>query len=204
MANKTLKRRIQAKAADLFMQIIPVMIGVYLAFWVADRSAKKQDIQNKDFLVEGIKKEMKTNEEKLVKVIDYHVMLRDSARHYMRSESVLPGRPPFFEGLRTGNLVSSAYETGKQTGIINELPMEKIQILNQIYTFQDSYNEFQQMTLEALINKNTYGEGNRRSMYLFIATTMSDIVIKETELISIYGEFENYLGDGGKKKKKTD
>jgi len=168
---------------EILIQIIPVMIGVYLGFLVTNWSTRKQEKARSEFLVENIIKEIEINEKLLKNVIEYHTMLRDSSRYYSR-EVVEFNKPQFFEGTRIIKLSNSAYNTGIQTGIINELPLDKIQSINQLYTYQNDYNEFGNLIMASVLNFDLSDNPNdMKKIARFLSVTMTDIAIKENDLI---------------------
>lgn len=124
------------KIKNLFIQIIPVMIGVYLGFLISDWSENQKLIKQRQILIASMLSEIETNQQNLAKLIDYHRMLLDSSRFYAKSEISLQ-QSNFIKGTRMTKLPNSAYNTGIQTGIINELPITTIQLINRLYTFQN-------------------------------------------------------------------
>jgi hypothetical protein len=171
---------------EIVLQIIPVMIGVYLGFVVSDwADARKRDGQARLFL-ESLRSEIASNRDVLEMVQEYHLMLRDSSQAYAAGK--IKGKPRFFEGTRMMKLTSSAYQTGIQTGIINELPLGKIQAVNSLYTFQNEYNEFGTLMMASLIDKDFSDDPEDiRKIAQFLAVTMTDVVIKERDLLKGYG-----------------
>lgn len=182
------------KILDILIQIIPVMIGVYLGFVVTNwGEAQKKKSQTKIFL-ENVRIEMESNRQKLESVIDYHEMLRDSSRIYGRKR--LAEVPNYFQGIRVQSLVESAYTTGNQTGIINELGLNNIQRLNQLYTSQGEYNEMIKMLLNSLITMDfSENEMAMKQILRFLSITMTDLVIKEEQLINEYTRVNGLLNE---------
>ncbi|HFA50610.1 MAG TPA: hypothetical protein ENJ95_16510 [Bacteroidetes bacterium] len=181
------------KILEIIIQIIPVMIGVYLGFVVSDWSdSQKRKVQSVR-LLENIRSEINTNKQIVAGGLDYHEMVRDSSRYYS-GDGLAIGRPAFFQGTRHRTLVNSAYKTGVQTGVINELPINSIQELNQLYTLQDSYNDYGKMQLEGLINKDFFkDEESIGGIARYLSMTMTDIVIKENYLLQKYRTIESEL-----------
>lgn len=174
--------------SEIFVQIIPVAIGVYLGFVVTDwADASKRKKQSK-ILVQNMLEEIEKNQKRLENVKDYHQMLRDSSAYYLRNLSPDVDNPlRFFKGIQTRILVSSAYHTGTQTGIINELPINTIQALNQVYSFQDSYNEFAKIVLSGLLNLDSQRKKENYERFLnFVLSSMEDIASMEAELTRGY------------------
>lgn len=181
------------KIADILLQIIPVMIGVYLGFvissWADTNKRKKESAK----MVENILFEISSNEKKIKAVAEYHVMVRDSSLHYANTTEKV-GKPKFFEGTRIFTLTNSAYNTGIQTGIINELPLEHIQQLNQLYTYQDEYNNFSNILMSGLINKKfSDKEEDIRDIAMYLSLTMYDVILKEKGLLKEYEEIRALL-----------
>ena len=77
--------------------------------------------------------------------------------------------------------------TGIQTGAINELPLETIQKINQVYTRQNDYNDYGTLILSGLINKKfSEKKEDMRDIAQFLAITMVDVVAMEQELMKKY------------------
>ncbi len=181
---------------NLFLQIIPVMIGVYLGFAVTNWSEQQDRAKDTKTFVKIVAQELGINKAKIESVLDYHKMLRDSARHYIETGKQFSGQPDFFQGIRTQNLLLSSYNTGTQTGIINELELTKIQRLNLVYGSQKDYNEFTKMVLSSLINMDfddTTKSNNR--ILKFMAVSMTDIVIKEESLLKGYDRLKKAFNE---------
>jgi len=183
-----MKKRI----GELLFQIILIMIGVFLGLFVSNWSSAKEQDSRKKVLIENLLNEVKGNYEKINKTISYHEALRDSTRHYLKHKKT--NIPDFFKGLNTSTLTSSAFETGIQTGIINELSIEKIQSLNKVYAHQKSYTNFCNIVLSGIINKNISDDDQSiRNIIRFLYVSMTDISIKERDLLNSYEDLENIL-----------
>ena len=179
------------KIGELLFQMIPVMLGVYLAFVVSDWGERSKRRSESKVLIDLILLEAEANKKQLEDVIDYHRMVYDSARHYANPNNPV-SKPEFFEGVKIFKLAGSAYETGIQTGIINELSLDQNQFLNDLYKDQEYYNDYGTLILSSLINKNfSDKEEDIRNIAQFLVATMSDVVIMERSLIKGYDE----LGD---------
>lgn len=166
---------------DLILQIIPVMIGVYLGFLVSNWSGNKKSKLQTEQLKESILSELEINAKNIKQVQNYHVMLRDSTRKISNGD--ITSNLNFFEGIKMSSLTHSAFTSGMQTGVINNLSLEEIQLLNEYYTFQDDYNQFGKMTLEGLVNKNLGSKDIIPEIANFLSLTMTDVVIMEENLL---------------------
>lgn len=184
-----MKKRI----GELFIEIIPVMIGVFLGVAVSNWSASRQQHAKCDAYLKSLIAELDMNASRLSNVVDYHVMLRDSCNYYDRHREKNITKSNFFKGTRTMTLSNSAFQTGVQTGIINDLPLETILSLNAVYTFQDDYNEFGKMILNSIINKSFNSERGRTELTSLLALTMTDVVIQEKRLIDEFNDLKTAL-----------
>ncbi len=181
------------KIGDILLQIIPVMIGVYLGFVVSNRADTSNRKVQTDIFMSTLLSEMESNKQKVESVVAYHEMVRDSSQYYSNPQ-VKAIRPGFFKGTRTLKLSNSAYHTGLQTGIINALSISQIQAINQLYTTQNDYNEYSNMLLAGLINRDfSDNEESMKAIARYLAITMTDVVIKERDLLKGYTNLKEVL-----------
>lgn len=161
------------------------MIGVYLGFIVSNWSSNKQQNAKKKILIENIIAEVRDNQSNINLVVTYHEMLRDSSRHYLQlNKSTIPS---FFRGVNTLTLANSAFETGIQTGLLNELSINQIQSLNRVYTSQKAYGEFCNILLSGLINMDFMeNEESLKKILQYLSISMTDVAIKERQLLKDY------------------
>lgn len=171
---------------ELIFQIIPVMIGVFLGFVISNWTENSKIEAKTKLFKKNIIAEINLNKNNLERVINYHTILRDSSRFYSKKEN-LKTTTEFFKGIRTPSLTNSAFESGLQTGLINELSFNQIQLVNSTYTLQRNYNEFNTLILEGLISIDfDETEENQKKIFRFLSITMTDVVIKESQLLKIY------------------
>ena len=180
------------KIGDLIIQIISVMIGVFLGLIISNWSSAKKDKRKAEVLVENIKNEIEYNKSNVQNVIDYHKTLRDSARYHLNENKFKLERPKYFRGINTVILNSSAFETGLQTGLMTEISVERIQLLNDIYSKQKSYQEYSNFVLSGLITMDyDQDEILYRKILMLLSVSMTDIVIKEEQLLESYKKASN-------------
>lgn len=169
------------------LQIIPVMIGVYLGFVVFNWSENSKLKNQATLFKQNLTTEIKTNQQRIQQNYEYHIMLRDSTRYYLEHEEIMQNKPDFFKGIAIETLSDGAFETGLQTGIINELTINQIQQLNELYTKQRSFNEFRNILLTGLIQLDfDENEKAMKRILQYLAITMTDVVIMEQQLINTY------------------
>lgn len=171
---------------QLLLQIVPVMIGVYLGFVVSNWSENRKNKSQIAVFKTNIIAELQSNKSRIEEVVSYHKMVRDSSSHY-RNVSKIQSLPRFFSGVRTLTLTNSAFETGVQTGLINGLEFDEIQSVNYVYTIQESYNDFASVLLSGLITMDIEeNETGFKKFYRYLSVSMTDVVIKEEQLLTQY------------------
>lgn len=181
------------KIGELIFQMIPVTLGVYLGFAISDWAENDRSREQAEVLVQNVITEIESNQAQLNLVLEYHEMIQDSSSVYARMP-VLTKRPRFFKGVRVMKLTQSAYQTGIQTGIINELSIDKIEKLNQLYTFQEDYNQYTSQMMASLISKDfSESEEDVRKIMRFLSITMTDVTFKEKDLLARYDEIKTSL-----------
>lgn len=181
--------KINNKIGELLFQIVPVTIGVFLGYVISNWSENEQQESKKKILVTNIINEIKTNKENVLGVIEYHEIQRDSSRYYLNSEKKTEGS--FFNGINTATLVNNAFETGIQTGLLNNLSIDRIQSFNRVYTYQKLYLEYRSIILTGLVSMDF--QNDEESIYKllnYLSLTMADVVVLERKLIS---EYDNIL-----------
>lgn len=176
------------KIGDLIIQIISVMIGVFLGFIITHWSENNAQQKKAELLIKNISSEIQVNKKSIDQVINYHRQLLDSTRYYLKKDSI-PYKPNFYQGVNTITFTSNAFETGIQTGLINEIPINKLQALNNVYTRQREYEEFSKLLMTVLLNLDfANNEEAKRKILMFLSLSMTDVVIKEEQLLESYQE----------------
>ena len=179
--------KFRKRLTEIVLQVIPVMIGVYLGFVVNNWSENARNQSATTKLVTNLLQEIQTNEAWINRVAEYHVMLRDSTNFYTDGEHYLDKYPAFFQGIILEPLQSSAYQTGIQTGLINELSIDLIQDLNQLYTLQQFYNDFSQVALAGMLERDPQEKRESlTAMSRYISLIMGDVIIRERYLLEKY------------------
>lgn len=174
---------------DVLLQIIPVAIGVYLGFFVSNWAEERKANKEASRYVENLIAEVSLNKSKIEALAPYHKMLRDSS--YQFSQIAKDNdKPDFFKGTQIPPLMKSAFETGIQTGILSNLTLEQIQVLNELYNQQEFYNDFGKTVTTGLISFDfsNYESENLKKIALYISISMTDVVFQETSLIEHFDE----------------
>ncbi len=186
------------KLGELLFHMIPVTLGVFIGFWVSNWSEDRKLTQKRTVLLESIKQEMASNREMLGPRLAYHQMLMDSTHYYRDHPDSLARASKFFEGTRLFPLAHSAYDTGTQTGLINEFPIKLLQNLHKVYTIQDHYNKFgRELTSKFITVAFSDTSSTHFEEVRFLSYTLLDVVLQEEALISFYDAFEEAFEEQG-------
>lgn len=169
-------------------QILPVMLGVYLGFAINNFGEDRKLRAQSDTYRMMLKQEISANLEGIKNVSDYHIEMSSNFYQLLESEDIVESFKAFeFTGFRTGFVSSSAYETGIQTGIIQEFDMKLIQRINKLYTLQGKYNRFSESMISSFLAGNfPETESEVKNLLITSSMSMNDIVIFERELIESY------------------
>ena len=94
-----------------------------------------------------------------------------------------------FKGLRPGFVNESAFNTGIQTGIIQQFELGLIQELNRLYTFQEKYNTHNESMVNSRLER-AFPESEKeiRSTMISMMMNMNDLQSFEKNLIEQYKE----------------
>lgn len=168
--------------------MLPVMLGVYLGFALNNYGENRKLAQQITTYKQMLSNEITGNLEQVEGVLEYHEKLKTEFQEILNSEEVLKEFQSYkFKGIRPGMVNRSAYETGLQTGIIQELDLELVQRVNQLYTYQSKYTKMNESILNNFIGQD-YPETKSAAENMLIGLNMSmnDILQFETELPSFY------------------
>lgn len=165
---------------ELAVQIVSVMIGVFLGLIVSNWSENKKESTKAKQLVKNISTEIFLNRDRISQVISYHKMLKDSTQFYLERPNTPIDKSGFFKGVNTLTLYNSAFDTGVQTGLINELSLDKLQAINEVYTIQRSYEDFSNLLLGGILTLDFDDSPKSTQRILtYLSISMTDVVIKE-------------------------
>lgn len=180
-----------------FLQIIPVMFGVYLGFALNNFGEQQKLNRQKNTYEQMLKNEIQDNLKQVKEVSVYHEKITKDFIEIRENKDIKSAFNNYtMTGLRPGNVSSSAYNTGIQTGIIQEFDLEIIQNLNKLYNYQgkyDSYNE--QMLSSFLSGKYPETESEINNLMINLTMGMRDVENFERALQEYYQLMLNKLNE---------
>ncbi len=186
----TNKKNSKLKTALLsgLLQILPVMFGVYLGFALNNFSEQKKINRQKSIYEQMLKNEIQDNLKEVEKVSAYHEKLTKDINDIINSKDVKKAFNDYkMTGLRPGMVNSSAYNTGIQTGIIQEFDLKTIQNLNKLYNFQKKYDGYNEKMLEFFISEDVpETERQIKNLLINLSMGMNDIENFESGLEKYY------------------
>lgn len=146
------------------LELLIVAFGVFLGFYLSEKSNQENVDANTRNALEQIIAEMKANARILESAVAYHEQLAlelDSALQGLGEEDFrLPyyGNPkinhnklPSWKGVGTVRLSETIYESAKISGVFQDLNISTIQLISSIYEFHDVYAEFTKSTVDQLL-----------------------------------------------------
>jgi hypothetical protein len=176
-------------AKEILLQIVPVAIGVYLGFFVSNWAEERKTDKAAARYIENLIAEVTLNKEKIEALAPYHKMLRDSSYQFSLNAKD-NDKPNFFQGTQMPPLMKSAFETGIQTGILSNLSLEQIQVLNELYNQQEFYNDFGKTITTGLLafDFSNYDSNNLKKIASYLSISMTDVVFQEASILEQFDE----------------
>lgn len=180
--------------SNIFLQMLPVMLGVFLGLWANNWNEARQQKILETKVLQKIKQDLESNRKSLVDVIDYHMSLADSANAVMARidekslfkpiYEIENNRPTFWRGTRTGNLRDAGYQTAIVSGVLADMDFELVSLFSEINRSQSSYSLMANNYLQAIISQNS--DSKVMDYFVFLMSFSQDISIAEKNLIELY------------------
>lgn len=169
-------------------EILLIVIGILLALYLQNRNEDKKIKENVKTSIVMLKEEIQSNKKSIEKVRDYHIMVRDTikAMESPETEKNIDTTLNFWRGMQTPRLQNAAFQTSIQSGIGKEFNPELLKSINQLYTYQDSYNEFSSQAIQIFYNSDFTDFKQYNKIMVAIEMTMSDLYYFERELSEMF------------------
>lgn len=169
-------------------EISLIVIGILLALYLQNRNEETKVKENVNISIKMLKDEIKVNSEMINNVKDYHIMIKDTLTKMKKpkSEKEIEGKLGFWRGMRTPRLQNAAFQTTIQSGIGKEFNPETLKILNSLYTYQESYNEFTSQSTQIFFNSDFSDLKSFNKMMTSIQMIMNDLYYYEIGLTKVY------------------
>jgi len=171
----------------LLLQTLPVMLGVYLGFWLSERGEQKHTDQQVDKLETLIINEIESNRSEVTKKLKYHEMLLDTLNVLKKGNNIDRSRLfNTFKGINPPRLKNACYQSGIQTGLINNFELEEVTLLNEIMAEQESLDKYSDAAIAALLTTGTFGDEGFSDILGRVVMNLNDITSFEGRLLRYY------------------
>jgi hypothetical protein len=169
-------------------EVLLIVIGIVFALQLQNWNESAKTKVNTQRTLERIKSEILANQEKIKGVADYHVMVRDTLDklEMPTSEKEAKSTFGFWRGLQIPRLQMASFQTAIQTGASKDINVELLEALNELYTFQDAYNEFAKTASQSLYEKDFSSAESFPKINVFLYMVMSDLYYFELQLNSLF------------------
>ncbi|WP_282043663.1 hypothetical protein [Winogradskyella flava] len=168
-------------------EIALIVVGILLALYLQNRNEEKKVKETVTNTINMLKDEIDTNKNRIKRVQDYHIMVKDSLfkMSMPKSEKEIDGKLNFWKGMQTPRLQNAAFQTSIQSGIGKEFNPELLKALNGLYTYQDSYNEYSSQTTQIFFGTDLTDFKSFGKVMRSIQMSMNDLYWYEKELIEM-------------------
>lgn len=182
------KKKILSYLAYAIGEILLIVVGILLALYLQNRNESKKIEQTSNITLSLIKDEITTNIKAIERVQAYHVMIRDTLKKIdlPKNEQDLEKSLDFWRGMRTPRLQNAAFQTSIQSGVNKEFDPELLSALNNLYTYQDSYNAFNTTSAQIFFNADFTDINSFGKVMASVQMTMNDLYYYEKELVEMF------------------
>jgi len=169
-------------------EISLIVIGILLALYLQNRNEQKKTQESLSVSLNMLKNEIKTNFKKIDDVKEYHIMIRDTLGTIVipKEAKGIQGALSFWKGMRTPRLQNAAFQTTIQSGTSKEINPKTLEILNGLYNYQDSYNDFTSRSAQIFFNADFTNVNSLAKTMASVRMTMNDLDFYERELSATY------------------
>lgn len=169
-------------------EILLIVVGILIALYLQNRNEKKKTDQIVNTTLSLLKDEIEVNKNMVLNVKDYHIMARDTLKILLatKKEEELIEKLGFWKGMRTPRLQNAAFQTSIQSGVNREFNPKLLQVLNRLYTIQDSYNDFNSRSTSIFFNADLSDNKQIGKIMSSVQITMEDLYYHEKGLVESY------------------
>ena len=178
--------------------MIPVLLGVYLAVAAGNCNEDLQLQESLSKIEQVLLTEIEANRALVERSLQYHTDLKDTMVVYrtrysieqaksMSLQEVMGG----FGGIRIAHLRHGAYQTGLSSGMLQEMDVDRLMSISNLYIAQEYYQQLGKSYLAQAISLppdvSAYEGG------MFMSFLVNDAIPAERELLYFMDEVEAML-----------
>ncbi|MDC6388559.1 hypothetical protein PP182_07685 [Maribacter sp. PR1] len=151
---------------EIFVLIVPVMLGVYLGLLANNWSKEKEDKLQTEKVLNNILQEIKYNEVTTQESLKYFRQLRDSI-FLLDNRNSLPSDFTFWKGLNPPLLKNASFQSASLSGLLSRFDLDLLEQLSSVYKLQDDL-ELQSNTYIQSVTNKIGDESFNNNKYLII------------------------------------
>ena len=121
--------------------VVLIVLGAVLAVGAEDWRDPRNERTHTEQAVAGIRAELSVNRERVQKARGHHLEMADTLGGYLARHALPPERVYFGGVFNPATLVSTAWETARQTGAINGIPYPTMLAIAPVYENQSAYRD---------------------------------------------------------------
>lgn len=168
-------------AYDIFMGILPVMIGVYLGIYFNNRNEDQKQEELRVQIFKNLLVESQSNLKVLQDSQEYFKMLKDSSNSYLVSKR--PYRQfTFWKGLNPPELSSTAFKTAEVTNILPDVSINLLLSLSKTYTGIEELKSLANVYFSRIIDNTGDPNYNDREYLIILENYSYDMMSAEKAL----------------------
>ena len=178
--------------------MIPVLLGVYLAIAAGNCNEQRQLQQSLTKIEQAMLSEIATNRKFVEHSLQQHLDLRDTLQAYQTRLSIESARTISlyelmggFNGIQIAPLRHAAYQTGLSSGMLQEMEVDRLMMISNLYISQEYYLGLGESYLNRAIampaDVSAYEGGT------FLSFLVNDAIPAEQNLLYFMNEVETML-----------
>lgn len=165
-------------------EILLVVVGILIALGINNWNDQKRTEASVNNNLERIEQEIISNQTRINRVFDYHMMVRDSIRNVVLPDNLEDAKKKmkFWRGHQIFRLQDAAFQTAIQSGISQNIDVNLLEKLNSLYSTQTFYNDLSKSVTQGLYGLDFSTRDGFGRIKNLIAMTMEDVYYLEVEL----------------------
>lgn len=166
---------------EIFVLIVPVMLGVYLGLLANNWSKEREEKKQTEKVLNNILQEINYNEVETNESLNYFRQLRDSI-YFSDNRNSLPSNFSFWKGLNPPLLKNASFQSASLSGLLSRFDLDLLEQLSSIYKLQDDL-ELQSNTYIQSVTNKIGDESFTNNKYLIILENYAHDQISTEEII---------------------
>jgi hypothetical protein len=139
--------------------VLLVALGVVLAVAAESWRDARAEQRRSAYAIAGIRTELEENRERVARARANHLAMADTLTHYLQRHELPPRRVYFGGVFNPAHTLSTAWQTARATGALDNVPYMLVLFLGGAYESQESYR-----SLGSALAQSTMAEMQRRGV----------------------------------------